>query len=97
MLEDTSDILGLLSERESPELIRVSRVTKDYNLQSRSQSPKATRTPLPIVQKRKIPKPVVPLLPPPSIAPIVPVVLMNRPLIPDRDGRQIIINTMAWM
>src|SRR6266540_6890046 len=48
-LGDTSDILGSLSERESPELARVSRVTKDYNLRSRSQSPKATRTPLPIV------------------------------------------------
>src|SRR6266540_2300158 len=31
-LGDTSDILGSLSGRESPELTRVSRVTKDYNL-----------------------------------------------------------------
>src|SRR6266542_855481 len=31
-LEDTSNILGLVSGRESPELTRVSRVTKDYNL-----------------------------------------------------------------
>ncbi len=54
-LRDTSDILGSLSGRESPELIRVSRVTKDYNLQSRSQSSKATRILLPVVQKRKVP------------------------------------------
>src|SRR6266498_2555600 len=40
MLKDTSDILGSLSERESPELTRV---TKNYNLRSRLQSPKATR------------------------------------------------------
>src|SRR6266511_3679199 len=78
MLEDTSDILGSLSGREIPELTRVSRVTKDYNLRSRSQSPKATRTPLPTVRKRKVPKLVVPL-PLPPIAPIVPVVPMNRP------------------
>src|SRR6266498_2730648 len=31
-LRDTSDILGSLSGRESPELTRVSQVTKDYNL-----------------------------------------------------------------
>ncbi len=96
-LEDTSDILGLLSKRESPELTRVSRVTKDYNLRSRSQSPKAIRIPLPVVQKSKVPKPVVPLLSPPPIAPIVPVVPMNRPLTSDKNGRQTIINTMAWM
>ncbi len=48
-LGDTSDILRSLSGRESPELTRVSRVTKDYNLRSRSQSSKATRTPLPVV------------------------------------------------
>jgi len=41
-LGDTSDILGSLSGRESPELTRVSRVTKDYNLRSRFQSSKAT-------------------------------------------------------
>src|SRR6266511_5856711 len=77
MLGDTSDILGSLSGRESPELIRVSRVTKDYNLRSRSQSPKATRTPLLTVRKRKVPKLVVPLSPPPPIVPIVPVAPMN--------------------
>src|SRR6266498_2845883 len=90
-LEDTSDILGSLSGRESPELTRVSRVTKDYNLRSRSQSPKATRTPLPTVRKRKIPKLVV-LLPPPL--PIVPAVPMNRPLTPDGNAQQTIINMM---
>src|SRR6266540_3538673 len=95
--EDTLDILGSLSGRESPELTRVSRVTKDYNLRSRSQSPKAARTPLPVVQKRKVPKLVVPLLPPPSIVPIVPVVPMNRPPTPDGNAQQTIINTMAWM
>ena len=97
MLEDTSDILGSLSGRESPELTRVSRVTKDYNLRSRSQSPKATRTPLPVVQKRKVLKPVVPLPLPPPIAPIVPVVQMNRPLTPDGNAQQTVINTMAWI
>src|SRR6266498_882931 len=97
ILEDTSDILGSLSGRESPELTRVSRVTKDYNLRSRSQSPKATRVPLPVVQKRKVPKLVVPLPPPPPIASIVPVVPMNRPLTPDGNAQQTIINTMAWM
>src|SRR6266540_2262721 len=96
-LEDTSDILGSLSGRESPELTRVSRVTKDYNLRSRSQSPKATRTPLPTVRKRKVLKPVVPLPLPPPIAPIVPVVPMNRPPTPDGNAQQTIINTMAWM
>ncbi len=35
-LGDTSDILGSLLGRESPELTQMSRVTKDYNLQSRS-------------------------------------------------------------
>src|SRR6266545_211921 len=97
ILEDTSDILGSLSGRESPELTRVSRVTKDYNLRSRSQSPKATRTPLPTIRKRKIPKLVVLLPPPPPIAPIVPVVPMNRPPTPDGNAQQTIINTMAWM
>src|SRR6266540_2326238 len=72
-LEDTSDILGSLLERESPELTRVSRVTRDYNLRSRSQSPKVVRTPLPKVRKRKVPKLVVPLPLPPPITPIVPV------------------------
>src|SRR6266498_2496943 len=96
-LEDTSDILGSLSGRESPELTRVSRVTRDYNLRSRLQSPKATRTPLPVVRKRKVSKLVIPLPPPPPIAPIVPVVLMNRPLTPDGNAQQTIINTMAWM
>src|SRR6266542_363085 len=80
-LGDTSDILGSLSGRESSELTRVSRVTKDYNLRSRSRSLKATRIPLPVVWKRKVPKLVVPLpllspSPPlPSAALIVP---MNR-------------------
>src|SRR6266542_1737317 len=96
-LENTSDILGSLSGRESPELTRVSRVTKDYNLRSRSQSPKVTRTPLPTVRKRKVPKLVVPLPLPPPIAPIVPVVPMNRPPTPDGNAQQTIINTMAWM
>src|SRR6266540_903553 len=95
--EDTLDILGSLSGRESPELTRVSRVTKDYNLRSRSQSPKASRTRLPIVRKRKVPKPVVPSPLSPPIVPIVPVVPMNRPLIPDGNAQQTIINTMAWM
>jgi len=31
-LEDISNILGSLSGRESPELTRVSQVTRDYNL-----------------------------------------------------------------
>ena len=83
MLKDTSDILGLLSGRESPELIRVSRVTKDYNLRSRFQSPKAIRTLLPVVQKRKVPKIVVSPLPSPLVVPIVP---MNRSPTSDRDG-----------
>src|SRR6266498_4133244 len=96
-LEDTSDILGSLLGRESLELTRVSRVTKDYNLRSRSQSPKATRTPLPTVRKRKVPKLVVPLPLPPPIVPLVPVVPMNRPPIPDGNAQQTIINTMAWM
>src|SRR6266540_3771751 len=93
-LEDTSDILGSLSGRESPKLTRVSRVTKDYNLRSRSQSPQATRTSLPTVQKRKVPKLVVPL---PPLPPVIPVVPMNRPLIPDGNAQQTIINMMAWM
>ncbi len=96
-LGDTLDILGLLSGRENPKLTWVSRVTKDYNLRSRSQSSKATRIPLLVVQKRKVPKIVVslslPLIPP--IVPIVPVVLMNRPLILDGDACQTIINTIA--
>src|SRR6266498_1321509 len=96
-LEDTSDILGSLSGRESPELTRVSRVTRDYNLRSRSQSPKATRTPLLTVRKRKVPKSVVPLPLPPPIVPIVLVVPMNRPPTPDANVQQTIINTMAWM
>src|SRR6266498_4111299 len=96
-LEDTSDILGSLSGRESPELTRVSRVTRDYNLRSRSQSPQATRTPLSTVQKRKVPKLVVPLPLPPPITPIVPVVPMNRPSTSDGNAQQTIINTMAWM
>ncbi len=86
-LEDISDILGLLLERKSPELTWVSWVTKDYNLRSRSQSPKATRTPLLIVWKRKVLKLVVPLPLPPPIAPIVSVVPMNRPPTPDGDAR----------
>src|SRR6266498_4195318 len=90
-LGDISDILGSLSGRESPELTRVSRVTKDYNLRSRSQSPKAVRTPLPIVQKRKVLKLVVSSLP----LPFPPVVFMNRPPIPDGDRRQTVINTLA--
>src|SRR6266540_6673443 len=93
-LEDTSDILGSLSERESPELTQVSQVTRDYNLRSRSQSPKATRTLLPTVRKRKVPKLVVPLPLPPPIVPVVP---MNRPPTPDGNAQQTIINTMAWM
>ncbi len=93
-LGDTSDILGSLSGRESPELTRVSRVTRDYNLRSRSQSPKATRTLLPTVRKRKVPKLVVPLPLPPPIVPVVP---MNRPPTPDGNAQQTIINTMAWM
>ncbi len=92
-IEDTSDILGTLSGRESPELERVSRVTKDYNLRSRSQSPKAVRTPLPKVRKRKVPKPVVP----PLLIPIIPAVPMNRPPTPDGNAQQTVINTMAWM
>src|SRR6266498_3722736 len=95
--EDTSDILGSLSGRESPELTRVSRVTRDYNLRSRSQSPKATRTPLPTVRKRKVPKLVVPLPIPSRITPIVPVIPMNRPPTPDGNAQQTVINTMAWM
>src|SRR6266542_4251527 len=93
-LGNTSDILGSLSGRESPELTRVSRVTRDYNLRSRSQSPKATRTLLPTVRKRKVPKLVVPLPLPPPIVPVVP---MNRPPTPDGNAQQTIINTMAWM
>src|SRR6266511_2197008 len=93
-LEDTSDILGSLSGSESPELTRVSRVTRDYNLRSRSQSPQATRTSLPTVRKRKVPKSVVPLPLPPPIVPVVP---MNRPPTPDGNVQQTIINTMAWM
>src|SRR6266542_3651201 len=96
-LEDTSDILGSLSGRESPKLTRVTRVTKEYNLRSRSQSPEATRTSLPIVRKKKVPKLVVPLSPPPPIAPIVPVVPMNRSPTSDGNAQQTIINTMAWM
>src|SRR6266496_419692 len=92
-LEDTSDILGSLSGRESLELERVSRVTKDYNLRSRSQSPKATRTLLPTVRKRKVPKPVVP----PLLIPIIPAVPMNRPPTPDGNAQQTVNNTMAWM
>src|SRR6266540_2819097 len=95
-LEDTSNILRSLSGRESLELTRVSRITKDYNLRSRSQSPKATRTLLPVVQKRKVLKLAV-LPPPPPIAPIVPVAPMNQPPSPDGDVRQTIINTIAWM
>ena len=34
--------------------------------------------------------------PPPSPA-VVPLVLMDRPLTPDGDRRQTIINTLAWM
>ncbi len=97
MLEDTLDILRSSSGRESPELTRVSWVTKDYNLRSRSQSPKATRTLLPVVRKRKVPKLVVPLPLSPPIAPIVPVVPMNRSLTSDGNAQQTIINTMAWM
>src|SRR6266498_141925 len=96
-LGDTSDILGSLSGRESPELTRVSRVTKDYNLRSRSQSLKATRTLLPVVRKRKVPKLVVPLPLPLPIAPIVSVVPMNRPPTSDGNAQQTIINTIAWM
>src|SRR6266540_1650146 len=96
-LEDTSDILGSLSGRESPELTRVSRVTRDYNLRSRSQSPQATRTSLPTVRRRKVPKLVVLLPLPPPITPIVPVVPMNRPPTPDGNAQQTVINTMAWM
>src|SRR6266540_6725744 len=97
MLKNISDILGSLSGRESPKLTRVSQVTKDYNLQSRSQSPKATRTPLPVVRKRKVLKLVVLLPLPPPVVSIVPVVPMNRPLTPDGDARQTIINMIAWM
>src|SRR6266540_2492353 len=96
-LEDTSDILGSLSGRESPELTRVSRVTRDYNLRSRSQSPQAIRTPLPTVRKRKVPKLVVPLPIPPRITSIVPVIPMNRSPTPDGNAQQTVINTMAWM
>src|SRR6266540_2532526 len=88
-LEDISDILGSLSGRESPELTRVS---KDYNLRSRSQLPKATRTLLPIIRKRKVPKPVVLLSSPPPIAHMILVVPINRPLTPDGNAQQIIIN-----
>ena len=59
-LADTSDILGFLSGRESPELEWVSWIIKDYNLQSRSKSPEVTRTSIPKVQKRKVPKLVIP-------------------------------------
>src|SRR6266498_4378531 len=96
-LEDTSDILGSLSGRESPELTRVSQVTRDYNLRSRSQSPQATRTSLLTVRKRKVPKLIVPLPLPLSITPIVPVVPMNRLPTPDGNAQQTVINTMAWM
>src|SRR6266540_6843351 len=91
MLKDTSDILGSLSKRESPELTRV---TKNYNLRSRLQSPKATRIPLPVVRKRKVPKIVVTS---PLSSPLPPRVSMNRPPIPDGDAWQTIINMMAWM
>ena len=79
---DTSDILGLLSGRESPELERVNWVTKDYNLCSRSKSSEVTRT---MVSDRRrriwkvVPPPVVSLLLPPVALPLVPP--MNQPLI----------------
>ena len=96
-LGNTSDILGSLSERESLELTRVSQVNKDYNLRSRFQSLKATRTLLLVIWKRKVPKPVVPLPPSPPVVPIVPIVLMNRSLTLDGNIWQTIINMMAWM
>ncbi len=51
MLEDTVDILGLLFERKSLELEWVkwvSKVTKDYNLHSRSKLLEVTKTLVPI-------------------------------------------------